>query len=115
VDLTKILTCFRLVFSIVQNRFAGVFSTRFVFACFRLSLLVVALVLVCWLGDFQGGGSGCNLMCVCVVGWAVVSRGTSMCWDGIRMCDESGLGSDLFGFLRTPSVFPACFGMRLGW
>ena len=95
----KILTCFRLVASIVQNRFAGVFSTRFVFACFRLSLLVVTLVLVCWLGDFQGGGSGCNLMCVCVVGWAVFGKSTSVWWDGIGMCDGAGVGADLFRFL----------------
>jgi hypothetical protein len=99
VDLTKILTCFRLVFSIVKNRFARVFSTRFVFSSFRLSLLVATLVFVCWLGGSQGGGSGPNLMCVCVVGWAVVGRGTSVCWDGIEMCDGSGVGSDLFGFL----------------
>ncbi len=53
---------------------------------FRLSFLVFTLVLVCWLVGSKRGGCGPNLLCVCVVGWAVVEVDTSVGWCGLAWC-----------------------------
>ena len=64
-SLTGILTCFRLVFSIVKNRLARGLSTRFVFSSFRLSLLVATLGFVCLLGGAQGWCcESCAVVCM---------------------------------------------------